>query len=361
MATTEVMDRLESAIKDLKVMRSGPNYRAISASPDLSAAMDSAESLALRWKNRLERLSVQNIKRFPDPLIQSLTAFINRLAEIADRRGLGQGTIASALQIARSTYEQSVPSMVLAYIEATQFLDMPSELEASKSSALKEIGEAFDSSKQEVSNLSEKLQDEIRQTAKDAVQEYETAKENASRISVDAARTQFTLAETHLRNRAYTWAALALLQFAALIFILRWLFMHPPTIIIHIEDLLASDAAKPAPPVSVPLLLAASAYFTAVRLALIGVLGIGLAISLRMMRAYFHMREHNEHKLRVTNSIEAFVAAVRTKEQKDLVLGKLVESVTEFGDSGILAKQAETSVLPSVFMEAITKNVGKSE
>jgi hypothetical protein len=80
-----------------------------------------------------------------------------------------------------------------------------------------------------------------------------------------------------------------------------------------------------------------------------------------MARAYLHMIEHNRHKLRVTNSIESFVAAVRTKEQKDLVLSKLVESVTDFGDSGILSKQGDSATLPSVIFDSITKNVGKSE
>ena len=57
----------------------------------------------------------------------------------------------------------------------------------------------------------------------------------------------------------------------------------------------------------------------------------------------------------------AFVAAVRTKERKDLVLGKLVEAVTDFGDSGILAKDDKPSGLPLVIFEAMTKNVGKSD
>jgi hypothetical protein len=113
--------------------------------------------------------------------------------------------------------------------------------------------------------------------------------------------------------------------------------------------------------VSVPLLVAASVYFTSVRLALLGVLGVGLAFSIRMMSAYIHMVEHNHHKLRVTKSIEAFVAAVRTPEQKDLVLGKLVESVTVFGDTGILSGKAnEGPPVPTVLFDAITKNVGKA-
>ncbi len=69
----------------------------------------------------------------------------------------------------------------------------------------------------------------------------------------------------------------------------------------------------------------------------------------------------NTIKLRVTNSIEAFVAAVRTREQKDLVLGKLVESVTEFSDPGIISNQADHTALPSVIFEPLVKNFSKAE
>ena len=141
---------------------------------------------------------------------------------------------------------------------------------------------------------------------------------------------------------------------------LRHLSIHPPPLIQYVVRALEPDSKAVPLPVSVPLLIAASAYFTSVRLALIGVLGVALAFSLRMTRAYLHMIEHNRHKLRVTNSIEAFVAAVRTDEQKDLVLSKLVESVTDFGDSGILDKDNEQPGIPSVMVETITKNVGKA-
>jgi hypothetical protein len=156
-------------------------------------------------------------------------------------------------------------------------------------------------------------------------------------------------------------AGITILLFGALLLLLICFTRNPPPLIHQIVESLKPGSIVVALPVSIPLLIAASAYYTSIRLALIGVLGIGLAFSLCMTKAYLHMIEHNQHKLRVTKSIEAFVAAVRTKEQKDLVLSKLVESVTEFGDSGILGNQGETSGLPSVIFEAMTKNVGKSE
>jgi hypothetical protein len=168
-------------------------------------------------------------------------------------------------------------------------------------------------------------------------------------------------AASALRIKAWISSGITAGLFSALVLLLYFFAKNPPPLIRQVVESMKPGSAVTALPVSVPLLVAASAYFTSIRLALIGVLGAALAFGLRMTRAYLHMIEHNQHKLRVTNSIEAFVAAVRTKEQKDLVLSKLVESVTEFGDSGILAAQGETQGLSPVIIEAITKNVGKAQ
>jgi hypothetical protein len=178
---------------------------------------------------------------------------------------------------------------------------------------------------------------------------------------VDSAERQFQAADRSFRFKTKVWASITGAFFVALIFLLMWLLKHPPTLIQDVMDAMKPGSKAVPVPVSIPLLLAASAYFTTLRLAFIGILGIGLAFGLRMTRAYFHMIEHNEHKLRVTRSIEAFVAAVRGDERKDLVLSKLVESVTEFGDAGILGLEEKPSSLPSVIFENLTKNVGKSD
>lgn|GEM_PF-6254423 len=208
-----------------------------------------------------------------------------------------------------------------------------------------------------------KARDGIRETAEEAVKDFEFAKAEASRISVKSALDQFEAAAVVLRKKSTTWLCVAALLFLALGAYLFFLPYNPPPIIREVVEAMTPGNGKSTNPmpVSVPLLIAASAYFTSVRLALIGLLGVGLAFSLRMTRAYLHMAEHNQHKIRVTNSIEAFVAAVRTNERKDLVLGKLVESVTDFGDSGILSNEEKPSGLPSVIFEAMTKNVGKND
>jgi len=55
------------------------------------------------------------------------------------------------------------------------------------------------------------------------------------------------------------------------------------------------------------------------------------------------------------------IERIRTNEQKDLVLSKLVDSVTQFGDSGILEKESDqASGIAPIFIDAVTKNFGKN-
>lgn len=371
MASDQVLVRFNQTRNDLTSIRNSQKYMRLKQDPTLNRALDEAESTAGKWIIRVDRGGWANTLQ--DSTVTQITNFIERIVSLVDGRvASANGTIADALRVARANFESNAPALALDFLETSKVLDVTEEVFRAKDSALKEMEQSREFSKNQIENLTNesnehflnlthKLQEEIRETAAEAVKEYEQAKENASRISVNAARDQFESAERRLKIRAYLWTAFSVFFFTALIVGLVWLFNHPPSIIGDIEDALKPGSKTTFPSVPFSLLLAASAYFTSVRLALIGVLSVGFAVSVRMMRAYIHMREHNEHKLRVTNSIEAFVAAVRTKEQKDLVLSKLVESVTEFGDSGILGKQSESTSLPSVMLEAITKNVGKSD
>ena len=53
----------------------------------------------------------------------------------------------------------------------------------------------------------------------------------------------------------------------------------------------------------------------------------------------------------------AFVESAQTPEQRDQIFMRLVEAVAEFGDSGLLNREAEGLSVPSVAIEAITKNL----
>ena len=271
-------------------------------------------------------------------------------------------TSSGALVRVFSQFKPDLSTLTYGLLEASGIVGLSEEdFPRKRAAALHDIESKSAESAQKIETAVTEARSHIQSAAEEAAAELEAAKAKANEISVKGAQDQFAAAADGLRSKATGWTALTVVLFFALIAVLCWLLVYPPPLISSIVAALSPQTKQPTPPVSVSLLIAASAYFTSIRLALIGVLGIGLAFCLRMTRAYFHMIEHNHHKSRVTNSIEAFVASVRTNEQKDLVLSKLVDSVTQFGDSGILDKESDKSAaLPAVFFEAVTKNIGKS-
>jgi hypothetical protein len=287
-----------------------------------------------------------------DIYLRPIALFLEQIPKVIESPPPAQ-TQSQALIVAKNKFIEDLPLVSYGIVEASGLLDVTPN----------SILEAFSNGQKRIDERVRAAKDDIEQKARDVL---ESAQRTADKISVKDAQDQFNEAAKELSKKSQLWLGSSVIFFGCLLGFLLYQLWHPPILISQIVD--ALNPAQPSTltkgridPVPIPLLIAASAYFTSIRLAIAGIFGIGLAFSLRMARAYLHMIEHNRHKLRVTNSIESFVAAVRTKEQKDLVLSKLVESVTDFGDSGILAKQGDTSGLPSVIFDSITKNVGKSE
>jgi hypothetical protein len=303
------------------------------------------------------------MRSLEDAPLQPLALFAEQVVGIADGRTRAQNeSIPDTVRRVTSQFQLSLPLLAYELLASSGILDISdSSLAKWKAEAKEEVRALVGEAASNISKSVDDAREGIRKTADEAVKDFENAKTEASKISVVNAQSQFQAAADALRTKATVWSLLTALIFSGLAALLIWLLLNPPPLIQDIVDALKPGSKDTALPVSVPLLVVASAYFTSIRLAIVGVLGVGLAFSLRMTRAYFHMIEHNEHKLRVTNSIEAFVAAVRTNEQKDRVLSKLVESVTEFGDSGILGNEEKPPSMPSVIFETMTKNFGKPD
>jgi hypothetical protein len=136
----------------------------------------------------------------------------------------------------------------------------------------------------------------------------------------------------------------------------------PPPLIQHIVDVLDGKTDKPnrAQDVPLPLLVMAGLYFTTLRVALLGLLSVGLAFVIKLVRAYLNMAERNSHRLRVTRSMKVFIAAIRDHSQQDLVLGQLIQSVVEFGDPGIISKDSEAGSFQSIVFDPVMKSMSKS-
>ncbi len=82
-------------------------------------------------------------------------------------------------------------------------------------------------------------------------------------------------------------------------------------------------------------------YYSVVRIAVLTLVGSLLSYSLKVLRSHLHMFQHNLHRKRVANSMAAFTESANTSEQRDLILTQLVESVTAFGNSGLVGKDDE--------------------
>jgi ElaB/YqjD/DUF883 family membrane-anchored ribosome-binding protein len=357
MASSDMLNRLRISKNDLNTVVTGPNFNRIKNSSALMDPWSDARDLAVKWLAKAEPF----LPKLDDSSIQPLESFVRGVVEIADGRGLRQNeAIPDALRRVKSEFQSAKSLLAYELLDASGILEVSEENFLKwKDNAVSEVHASIETAKQSINEIVADADTSLKASAKEAGEEFEFLKAEASKISVESAKQQFESAGTILRIKAAIWTSITSAVFIALVFLLRHFLLNPPELIHDVVEAIKPGSTAILLPVSTPLLIATSAYFTSIRLAIIGILGVGLAFGLRMTRAYFHMIEHNQHKLRVTNSIEAFVAAVRTKEQKDLVLSKLIEAVTEFGDSGILDKEEKPSGFPSVIFEALTKNVSK--
>jgi hypothetical protein len=196
----------------------------------------------------------------------------------------------------------------------------------------KKYGEA----EKQIGELSNKLGSEFKKeldTKAAAIREYlekreEELKRTAFKVSVEAAQQQFGEAEAFYKKQVRLWASIAvltLLGFGAF----GWFLL---------------TSARP--PATLDVI-----YFTAIRLVLLSALAAVATFCLRVFRSNLHMRAQNAHRLRVANSIAAFVEAARTNEQSDQILAQLVGAVASFGSTGLV----ETDDRPIVPIEAISK------
>lgn len=96
-------------------------------------------------------------------------------------------------------------------------------------------------------------------------------------------------------------------------------------------------------------------YYSVIRAAILGFIGTLMAFSLRILKSHLHMREHNLHRERIANSMSAFAESATNKDQRDIILSKLVESVAEFGNSGMLSNDDDNN--SKVSIDNITRTI----
>jgi hypothetical protein len=71
------------------------------------------------------------------------------------------------------------------------------------------------------------------------------------------------------------------------------------------------------------------------------------------------MYYHTLHRQQLTESIQTFVDAARTDDQRDVVLLKLIEAVSSFGSSGLIADDGQNTA--KLVVEALPKVLAASK
>ena len=96
-------------------------------------------------------------------------------------------------------------------------------------------------------------------------------------------------------------------------------------------------------------------YYGAIKISVLTVIATTTAFCLKILRAHLHMSEKNRHRQRVANSMEAFVQSAITPEQRDLILSQLVESIVQFGHSGLVQREDDSVYRPKMTIDSITR------
>jgi hypothetical protein len=197
-----------------------------------------------------------------------------------------------------------------------------------------------------IRNESEKAIQSARQLAesieKRALVIESEARATATGISIKDAQDQFTSAQENLRAKVTLWAVLSVVGFASFVLFAVYLLNHPPAV---------EQSTNPIWHV---------VYFTAIRVTILTAIGAAATFCLKMLRSHMHMSEYNLHRQRIANSMSSFVQAATTPEQRDQILGKLVDSVAAFGNSGLLSREDDSVYAPKMTIDAIMKSLPKS-
>lgn len=203
----------------------------------------------------------------------------------------------------------------------------------------KEYQKTVDSMRKEADGALKQVREEASKTIGEArelaTQIEQRARRTAAHISVEAAQEQFRLAGDHHKSQVTIWATLSVLAVVAFFLVA-----------LVLERVQFPEAWK-----------WHTLYYTAIRVVILGAIAALAALCFRVLRAHMHMREHNFHRQRLANSMAAFVESAVTPEQRDLILGRLVDSIAAFGTSGLLTKEDESIYSPKMVIDAVTRSI----
>lgn len=201
-----------------------------------------------------------------------------------------------------------------------QFESLTTELKESTESALSKIEEQSKLIIEGAKKKAEEIESSVRKTAQN--------------VSVKVAQDQFNEGAEHYVFQIKVWGGIAIALVIVFILFIWYLLAGVDTLP---EEWKWSIA-----------------YISIIRIAILGLISSVIGFSLKMLKANLHMHQHNLHRKRLSNSMAAFAESAMTNEQRDLILSQLVESVSNFGTSGMINKDSDKG---GVSIDSITKTV----
>ena len=229
------------------------------------------------------------------------------------------------------TLKQFWSPVVTAAVEARRFLD-DEGVRREHERTIESIKKESETALQQVKEESNKTIEEARTLAK---QIEDRARLTAARISVEEAQKQFREAQAALDKRVKVWAGLSGVCVAGFFFV-------------------ALNSMTPDLPDEWQWQVF---YHSAIKVSILTAIATTAAFCLKILRAHLHMSEKNRHRQRVANSMEAFVQSAVTPEQRDLILSQLVESIVQFGHSGLVQREDDYAYRPKMTIDSITRTL----
>lgn len=230
--------------------------------------------------------------------------------------------------------KQFWPPFITAAVESRGFLE-DEGVRKEYESTIRSIKEESDSALEQVRNEAKRTIDEAQTLAE---QIENRARMTASGISVEEAQKQFREAQRGLDRGVKIWAVIGGIFIAGFV-LAAWQFAKA-----DLPDQWRWEVV----------------YYSAIRVSILAAIGTVAAFCLRIFRAQMHMSEKNRHRQRVANSIGAFVESAVTPEQRDQILSQLVESVIQFGNSGLLQNEDDNVYRPKMTIDSIMRTLSSS-
>lgn len=207
-----------------------------------------------------------------------------------------------------------------------------------KKQAETQIKKAIEDSQQEAKSVIEGAKNES-----DKI--LSLARKTAEGISLSDIQTQFGKAAQKCRTGIWIWAGLSLIFVAAFLITLIGFMGRWAPQIQSFQDGIAKGR---------DITSAYMIYLTVLRITLLTALAAATTFCLKILRAQLHLREQNLHRQRVANSIAAAMGAA-SSEQRDVVLERMIDAITAFGNSGLLSENDESMSPAKVVFESISR------